>query len=180
MHHQFACHASPMHALKYTSLPVAQLAIDTEIKAKRSNLISDLITFRITKAKAKVKCGVGYLCGPECGKSSVPININTQAKADKYFGEINFTLMYVSTLSIIAFLSFHAQYDWTTGAPDGLTGEEKEGLLDYQGGWGSFPLYGGTFPRSYSVLTCHPHLEFHPNFGFPYPFQFGLFIFQDF
>ena len=30
-------------------------------------------------------------------------------------------------------------------------GVETEGLLDYQGGWGSFPLYGGTFARSYSV-----------------------------
>ena len=28
---------------------------------------------------------------------------------------------------------------------------ETEGLLDYQGGRGSFPLYGGTFARSYSV-----------------------------
>ena len=28
--------------------------IDTEIKAKRNNMISELITFRITKAKAKV------------------------------------------------------------------------------------------------------------------------------
>ena len=28
--------------------------IDTEIKAKRNNMISELILFRITKAKAKV------------------------------------------------------------------------------------------------------------------------------
>ena len=32
-----------------------------------------------------------------------------------------------------------------------LVGVETEGLLDYQGGRGSFPLYGGTFARSYSV-----------------------------
>ena len=40
--------------------------IDTEIKAKRNNMISELITFRITKAKAKVKFGVKYLCGHAC------------------------------------------------------------------------------------------------------------------
>ena len=28
--------------------------IDTEIKAKRNNIISELVTFRTTKAKAKV------------------------------------------------------------------------------------------------------------------------------
>ena len=72
--------------------------IDTEIKAKRNNIISELITFRITKAKAKVKFGVRYLCGPKCEKSSVPINIDTKAKAKKYFGGINFTLISVSTV----------------------------------------------------------------------------------
>ena len=45
--------------------------IDTEIIAKRSNMISELITFRITKAKAKVKFGVKYLCGDKCTRSSV-------------------------------------------------------------------------------------------------------------
>ena len=45
-----------------------QITIDTEIKVKRNNIISELITFRITKAKAKVKFGVRYLCGPECEK----------------------------------------------------------------------------------------------------------------
>ena len=36
-----------------------------------------------------------------------------------------------------------------------LIGVETEALLDYQGGGGggSFPLYGGTFARSYSVST---------------------------
>ena len=33
------------------------LTIDTEIKAKRNHIISELITFRITKAKVKVKFG---------------------------------------------------------------------------------------------------------------------------
>ena len=47
--------------------------IDTEIKAKRNNIISGLVTFRITKAKAKVKFGVKYLCGHECERSSVQL-----------------------------------------------------------------------------------------------------------
>ena len=65
------------------------------IKEKRNNIISEFITFRITKAKAKVKFGVRYLCGPECERSSVPININTKAKANKYFSGIRFTLISV-------------------------------------------------------------------------------------
>ena len=36
--------------------------IDTETKAKRNNMISELITFRITKAKAKWNFGVKCLC----------------------------------------------------------------------------------------------------------------------
>ena len=36
-------------------------------------MISELITFRITKAKAKVKFGVKYLCGHECEISSVQL-----------------------------------------------------------------------------------------------------------
>ena len=36
--------------------------INTEIKTKRNNIISELISFRITKAKSKVKFGVKYLC----------------------------------------------------------------------------------------------------------------------
>ena len=32
-----------------------KITIDTDIKAKQNNMISELITFRITKAKAKVK-----------------------------------------------------------------------------------------------------------------------------
>ena len=38
------------------------VTIDTEITAKRKNIISELITFGITKAKAKLKFGVKYLC----------------------------------------------------------------------------------------------------------------------
>ena len=49
-------------------------------------MISELITFRITKAKGKF--GVSYLCGPEREKSSVPMYINMKAKADKSFGGI--------------------------------------------------------------------------------------------
>ena len=62
---------------------------------------------------------------------------------------------------------------WTTGLPDNghewrkfrvvprsypwstklcLLRVEREGLLDFQGGQGSFPLYGGTFARSYLVI----------------------------
>ena len=36
------------------------ITIDTEIKVKWNNMISELITVRITKAKAKVKFGVKY------------------------------------------------------------------------------------------------------------------------
>ena len=45
--------------------------IDTEIKAKRNNMISEWVTFRLTKAKSKVKFGVKYLCEHECERSSV-------------------------------------------------------------------------------------------------------------
>ena len=37
---------------------VFMCTIDTEIKAKRNNIISELVTSRITKAKPKVKFGV--------------------------------------------------------------------------------------------------------------------------
>ena len=48
------------------------------IKAKQNNIISELITFRVTKAKAtKVKFGVKYLCEYECERSSVPNKIST-------------------------------------------------------------------------------------------------------
>ena len=54
--------------------------IDTEIKAKPNNMISELITFRITEAKTKVKFGVKCLCEHECKRSSVPISINANGK----------------------------------------------------------------------------------------------------
>ena len=69
---------------------------DTEIKAKQSNIIPELTTFRFTKAKPKVKFRVKYLCGHEGERSSVPISINTKAKAKSYFGGISFTLVSVS------------------------------------------------------------------------------------
>ena len=47
--------------------------IDTEIKAKRNNMISELITFRITKAKEKVNFGVKYLYGHQFERSSVQL-----------------------------------------------------------------------------------------------------------
>ena len=59
--------------------------IDTEIKEKRNNLISELFTFRFSKAKAKVKFGVQYLCGHEGERSSVSINISTNAKVKQIF-----------------------------------------------------------------------------------------------
>ena len=52
---------------KYQMVPT----IDTESKAKRNTMISELITFRITKAKAKVKFRVEYLCGYEYERPSV-------------------------------------------------------------------------------------------------------------
>ena len=61
-------------------------------------MISELITFRITKAKAKVEFRVMSLCGHDCERSSVPININAKAKATKYYRGINFTLISVSTV----------------------------------------------------------------------------------
>ena len=67
---------------------------------------------------------------------------------------------------------FEAQYDWTTGVPDNgnewrkfgvvprlraciplfCRGWKQKGFKTTRGGRGSFPLYGGTFVRSYSVL----------------------------
>ena len=72
--------------------------IDTEIKAKRNNIISELVTFRTTTAKAKIK--LKYLCGHKCKRSSAhPININTKSKSKKYFRGINITSISVSTVS---------------------------------------------------------------------------------
>ena len=60
--------------------------IDTEIKAKRNNMVSELITFRITKAKAKVKFGVKYLCGHECERSSVQVISIRKRKRNNIIG----------------------------------------------------------------------------------------------
>ena len=76
------------------------------MKAKRDNIISELITLRITKAKAKenwrrggggsMKFTLNWL---SCQKI---IGINkfkkAKAKAKKYVGGINFTLVSVSTV----------------------------------------------------------------------------------
>ena len=82
-----------------TSLNNFGIAIDTDIKAKRNNIISELIAIRSTKAKAKVKFGVKYLCKHECERSSVPININTRAKETEHSGGICFTLICVATVA---------------------------------------------------------------------------------
>ena len=55
-------------------------------------MISELITFRITQAKAKARHGVKHLCEHECERSFVPTNIITKAKVTKYLGGINFNL----------------------------------------------------------------------------------------
>ena len=78
-------------APRIAGLTPVRIIIDTEIKAKRNNMISELMTFRIMKAKAKIKYGVKYLCEHECEKSFVPMNIITKAKATKDLGGINFT-----------------------------------------------------------------------------------------
>ena len=80
--------------------------MDTEIKAKRNNIISGLITFRITKEKAKAKLRAKYRCGHECERSSVPINI--ESESDGIFLGIYFTLESVSTvLKIIPLRAFN-------------------------------------------------------------------------
>ena len=62
--------------------------IDTEIKAKRKNIISELITFGIAKAKAKVKFGVMYLCNHECERSSVQLISIRKRKRRNIFREL--------------------------------------------------------------------------------------------
>ena len=44
------------------------------------------------KENAKVESGLKYLCEHECDRSSVPIIINTKAKATNYLGGIDITL----------------------------------------------------------------------------------------
>ena len=42
---------------------------------------------------------------------------------------------------------------------------ETEGLLDYQGRWGSFPLYDETFAQSYSVSINKRAVSYKCGFG---------------
>ena len=63
-----------------------EVTIDTEIKAKRNNMISELIIFRIMKAKTKVKFGVKYLCGHECERSSVQLISMRKRKRNNILG----------------------------------------------------------------------------------------------
>ena len=77
-------------------------------KLQGCNIISELMTFGITKAKVNVKFGVKYLCEPECERSSVAITINTRTKTTKYLGKINFTSTCVAPVVAFALL-------WSTG-----------------------------------------------------------------
>ena len=74
------------------------------MKAKRDNIISELITLRIRKAKAKVNSEGGSneirLKLAVMQKILIGINKfkNAKAKAKKSVGGINFTLISVSTV----------------------------------------------------------------------------------
>ena len=63
-------------------------------------MISEPITFRITKAKAKVKFGVKYLCRHDCERSSVQLISKAKTKAKKYLRGIHVTLISVSTVLV--------------------------------------------------------------------------------
>ena len=69
-------------------------------------MISEIITFRVTKAKAEVKFGVKYLCEHERERSSVPINTSMKAKATKYLGGVNFTLICVAMVFLRVDVAF--------------------------------------------------------------------------
>ena len=64
----------------FTMIEFMPHAIDTDIKAKRNKMISDLIALRIAKAKGKVKFGVKYLREHECERSSVQLVLKAKAK----------------------------------------------------------------------------------------------------
>ena len=74
------------------------------MKAKRDNIISELITLRITKAKAKEHSEGGsneiHLKLAVMHKIFIGMNKfkNAKAKAKKNVGGINFTLISVSTV----------------------------------------------------------------------------------
>ena len=57
-------------------------------ESEAKNMISELVAFRITKAKAKVKFGVKYLCGHECERSSVQLISIRKRKRKTIFGEL--------------------------------------------------------------------------------------------
>ena len=71
-------------------IPTKMITIDTEFKAKRKIIISELITFGITKAKAKVKFGVKYLCNHQCERSSVQLISIRKRKRRTIFGGNSF------------------------------------------------------------------------------------------
>ena len=78
--------------------------IDKDMKAKRDNIISELITLRITKAKPKENSGRGGVDEIHLKLAVIPKNIGinkfqkAKAKAKKHVGGINFTLISVSTV----------------------------------------------------------------------------------
>ena len=72
----------------HSQISIISLTIDTEIKAKRNNIFSELITCRITKAKAKVKFGLRYLYKHECERSSVQLISIRKRKRRNIFREL--------------------------------------------------------------------------------------------
>ena len=82
---------------------LAGCTIDTEMKAKRDNLISELIALGIPKAKAKKNWG-GGVDEIHLKLAVMPKNIGinklkkAKTKAKKDVGRINFTLISVSTV----------------------------------------------------------------------------------
>ena len=73
---------------RITEVNAGQIAIDAKIKAKWNKMISELITFRITKAKAKVKFGVKESMRTRMRKIICFNNINTKWKRNNNFGEL--------------------------------------------------------------------------------------------
>ena len=67
------------------SAQTVKIAIDTESKAKRHNMISELTSFRSTKAKATVNFGVKYLrvYANMKAKYYLPNKYQYESKSDK-------------------------------------------------------------------------------------------------
>ena len=80
-------------------------------------MISELIAFRITKAK--VKFGVKYRCGHECERSSVQAISIRKRKRQKSFRRINFTLISVSTVFRPFPSNTGKSHPWTTTSVGG-------------------------------------------------------------